>query len=328
MTDKTTGSIFAYELNGKGGGAPAADYTQSWLNAKNKPIWLNITVANVNEVEHFDWLYDQSGLDGSVLDSLTARETRPRFYTQDDGLLVILRALDLNAGADPEDMLSVRVWAETNRVVTIQRKPVTAIASLQKDLDAGRGPQTAGDLLTALNDYISLDMADFLNRLDDEIDSLEDEMLDKDSPELRQNLGHVRRRIIHLRRYLAPQREVLKNLLTLKLPFISDDNRFDLREIGDRLSRYLEMLDSGRERATIAHDELDSRIQAQTNRTIFILSVVTVIFLPLSFLTSLLGVNVGGIPGRENKYSFILLCLILAVIAILEYLLFRKKKLL
>lgn len=116
------------------------------------------------------------------------------------------------------------------------------------------------------------------------------------------------------------------NLQALKLPFISDNNRFDLREVGDRLTRYVEMLDSGRERATVAHDELDSRMKAQSNRTIFVLSVVTVIFLPLNFLTSLLGINVGGIPGSESEYAFALVCGIIILIGFLEYLLFRKKK--
>ena len=321
------GNYFALAFDAKGSGLPVDDIAKAWRDPGNRLIWLNIT-GEVDEVNNYNWLYEQSGLDDSVLDSLTAHETRPRFYTHDDGLLVILRALDLNPDADPEDMLSVRVWVEASRIITIERRPVAAIASLKKDLENGHGPLNGGDFLVALSDCISLDMSDFLNNLDDDIDDIEDKMLAEDTPTLRQDLSSVRRRIIHLRRYLAPQREVMMNLLALKTGFISDDNRFDLREVADRLTRYVEMLDSGRERANVTHDELDSRMKAQSNRTIFILSVVTVIFLPLNFFTSLLGINVGGIPGSKNEHAFALVCIIIIVIGFLEYLLFRKKKLL
>lgn len=320
-------NVVAMALDGQGNGAIIDDPAQAWQNTENRLIWLNLN-CDPDESQDYQWLYDKSGLDDSVLDSLTAQETRPRFYTYDGGLLVIMRALDLNPEADPEEMLSVRLWIEASRIITIQRKPVAAIDSIKKDLQSGHGPLSSGDFLVMLADYISLNMSDFMNNLDDDIDDLEDKILQNDAPELRQELSSVRRRIIHLRRYLAPQREVLMNLQALKLPFISDDNRFDLREVGDRLTRYVEMLDSGRERANVAHDELDSHMKAQSNRTIFVLSVVTVIFLPLNFLTSLLGINVGGIPGSGNKYAFALVCGITILIGILEYLLFRKKKML
>lgn len=326
--DVNNDNIFAIQLDTKGGGTIISDdFQKSWTAANNNLLWLNI-IGDFEQISQNSWLYDESGLDDSVLDSLTARETRPRFYTHENGLLVILRALDLDPAADPEDMLSVRIWVENSRIITLQRKPVEAIKSIKKDLSAGRGPVSSGDFLVALNNYISLNMADFFNNLDNDIDDMEDNVLDETSPELRQKLSFLRRRIIHLRRYLAPQREATLNLQAIKAPYISDDNRFDLREIGDRLTRYLEMLDSGRERTTLVQDELDSHLQAQTNRTIFILSVVTVIFLPLSFLTSLLGINVGGIPGSESKYAFALVCLIIIIIAALEFILFRKKKLL
>lgn len=323
----TGGSYFALTFDAAGGAKPVQDITQAWRDNGNQLIWLNIT-GEPDSVKKYQWLYEQSGLDDSVLDSLTANETRPRFYTHDDGLLVILRALDLNPNADPADMLSVRIWVEASRIITIERQPVAAIESMKKSLESGHGPLSAGDFLVILTDCISLNMADFLNNLDNDIDDLEDKMLAEDTPTLRQDLSSARRRIIHLRRYLVPQREVQMNLPALKTAFISDDNRFDLREVADRLTRYVEMLDSGRERITVTHDELDGRMKAQSNRTIFILSVVTVIFLPLNFFTSLLGINVGGIPGSRNEYAFGLVCLIIIAIGLLEYLLFRKKKLL
>lgn len=187
--------VFAMRLDGNGGGKPISEPTEAWHNTENQLVWLCLTLGP-DETQDYQWLYDQSGLDDSVVDSLTAQETRPRFYTHDDGLLVILRALDLNPGADPEEMLSVRLWIEASRIITIQRKPVAAVNNLKKDLASGHGPLSSGDFMVTLADYISLNMSDFMNNLDDSIDDLEDKILEGTTPELRQDLSAVRRRII------------------------------------------------------------------------------------------------------------------------------------
>lgn len=327
MADNNVNDIFAMELDGRGLAQPVSDYRKAWCNPGDKPVWLNIT-CEPGQNEYFRWLYDSEGLDDSVLDSLTAEETRPRFYQHDNGLLVILRSLNTATDAEPGDMLSLRCWFEEKRIITIQRYPVHALAEIKKDLQQADGPLNSGDFLTMLNDYLSLNMADYLNKLDDDIDNLEDRVLQNAAFSLRQEIAEVRRQIIHLRRYLAPQREVLLNLMVLKMPLLSDDNRFDLRETGDRLTRYVETLDSGRERAIVVNDELESHQREQTSHTIFVLSIITAIFLPLTLLTGLLGINVGGIPGDESPYAFWLVCLVIVVIVILQFWIFRKKKLL
>lgn len=318
---------FAMLLDGTGFGRPLDDCVDAWREDDNNLIWLNI-IDGLNAETDYGWLYNNNGLDGGVLESLTAHRTRPRFYTHGNGLMVIVRTLNSNQDVDDINLHSIRIWLSDSRIVTFQRRPVDIIETMRQNLINGNGPLTSGDFLVMLKNQISLDMADFLNNLDNNIDDLEDDLLTEDTPELRQNLSEIRRRIIHLRRHLTPQREVALNLQALKIPLLSDANRADLREVGDRLTRYVEMLDSGRERSLVAQDELDSRLKTQTNRTIFVLSVVTVIFLPLSFLAGLLGINVGGIPGNSSKYAFALVCIIMLIIAAFEYWLFRKKKIL
>jgi zinc transporter len=110
---------------------------------------------------------------------------------------------------------------------------------------------------------------------------------------------------------MAPQREALGALSTAPSAFLSDTDRLKLREISDRITRYLEDLDALRERAGVTNDELSTRLAETMNQRMYILSVVAAVFLPLGLITGLLGVNVGGIPGTNNDWSFALLTLLL-----------------
>ena len=129
-----------------------------------------------------------------------------------------------------------------------------------------------------------------------------------------------------LRRYLAPQREALVKLYTEQIPWLNTDNRMRAREVTDKLIRYLEDLDSVRDRAAVTQEEFINRISEQMNTRMYVLSLVAAVFLPLSFLTGLLGINVGGIPGAENNWAFLIVTLIMIGVAIFEIILFRKKK--
>ena len=99
-----------------------------------------------------------------------------------------------------------------------------------------------------------------------------------------------------------------------------------MREITDRVVRYLEDLDAVRERAAVIQDELASRNADQMNKTMYVLTVVAAIMLPLGLITGLLGINVGGIPGVDSRYAFLLVCLFLLAIATLQALIFRRLK--
>ncbi|MFH1738479.1 MAG: CorA family divalent cation transporter, partial [bacterium] len=158
-------------------------------------------------------------------------------------------------------------------------------------------------------------------------DGLEEEILENQDHHLRVKLGDVRRQAIILRRYIAPQRDVLSHLQAERFSWLSDPHRAQLREITDRITRYVEDLDAARERAAVTQDELTNRLSEQMNKTMYVLSLVAAVFLPLGLLTGLLGINVGGIPGTENHWAFAIVCVVLGVVAWFQIWLYRRKRL-
>lgn len=313
----------AYLLDSTGGGQPLAWEAIAQQRTATQTLWLTLNYT-VEETQR--WLTEESGIDPIVCESLLAEDTRPRCFVHGQGLLAILRGVNLNPGENPEDMVSVRVWIEPSRVITVSHRRLMALGDIAQSLESGDGPHDSGDFLVQLTQRLARRMASVLEDFDDAVAELEDEVLVQENLQLRTTISVLRRQAIRLRRYLAPQREVMARLQTEKVAWFSDLQRAQFREVADQVTRYVEDLDSAKDRAAIVQDELEARIGAQMNKTMYLLSIVAAIFLPLGLLTGLLGINVGGIPGTESPYAFIVVCVALVLIAIVQGLLFRRMR--
>lgn len=322
-TNSTQGLISSYRLDGKGGGKPLEWNDIHEDTAKSDITWLYLDYTHPKAQE---WLNNDSGLDPIVIDALLAEETRPRSVLMRNGLLVTLRGVNMNPGADPEDMVSVRIWIEKNRIIGTRHRRLLFMDDLRNSIQQGQGPKTPGEFLVQMADHLSERMADVISNVDDTVDRLEEEVLTEESYQLRGRIAGVRREIITLRRYLSPQREAMARLYTEPVEWLTEQDRMHLREISDRTMRYIEDLDSARERATVTQEELLSRLSEQMDRRMYVLSIVAAIFLPLGFLTGLLGINVGGIPGAEDSNAFLEFIFVLGIVVVLQMILFKWKK--
>lgn len=262
------------------------------------------------------WLREHSGIDRHLAETLLSPETRPRCEQVGDGLLLILRGVNLNPGSEPEDMVSIRMWIEGNRVISTRRRRLLAVQALREKYEGGRGPATIGDFLIALANGLLDRMAPVIAELDDEADALEEASGERHASETRANMLGLRRRAILLRRYLAPQREALTQLAAARTPFFDDFQRGPLRSVSDRVIRYVEDLDAIRERAAAIQDEVSTQLAEQMNTAMYRLSIVATVFLPLSLFTGLLGINVAGIPGAGTAWAFWAVCVILGVMVL------------
>ena len=272
------------------------------------------------------WLQNKSKLSTLSSDILMEDDTRPRLISTKEGFLLILRGVNCNPGSDPEDMVAVRMSFEENRIITMRHRKVMAINDIHEAIEAGTGPRSPVEFLLMVIDRIVDRIGDVVAEIDDQVDELEDTVLTAESYELRSKLSKIRRQSISLRRYLAPQRDVLARLQNERLEWFSDKVKSRLRELSERTTRFVEDLDSARDRAAITQEELNNRLSEQMNKAMYVLAIVAAIFLPLGLLTGLLGINVGGIPGAENSWAFLFVTLLLVLIALLLLGLFRRIK--
>ena len=317
------GLIHAFLLDGTGRGRRLEmDDIESWTSEQGT-LWVHLDYTGEAARE---WVRNNAGLEELVADALLMEETRPRATAIDDGVLVALRGINMNPGAEPDDMVSVRLWVDGERIISTRKRILLSVSDIAEQLDAGKGPTDTADFLVTLADRIVWRMSETVDQCEDMVADLEEKVLDEGSGSLRFDLATLRRQTITLRRYLAPQRDAFAKLIIEKITWLDEDSRLRLREVSDRLIRHIEDLDAVRERAAVTQEELLSRLSDQMNTRMYVLSVVAAIFLPLGFLTGLLGINVGGIPGTENPWAFLIFLLFIIVIFIGQMLWFRSKK--
>jgi len=315
------GLIHSFLLDGRGG-ARELDWAgvRAWRSAEGT-LWIHFDRSQAS-TEH--WLREESGLEPLIVEALLEPETRPRCTALPGGWLVVMRGVNLNPGADPEDMVALRMWVEPQRVITVRKRKLMAVLDVQTALGHGVGPIDAAGVLVALADRLAERMGPVVDSLDEQLDSLEMDTLAGEGESLRRRLAAGRREAIILRRHIAPQRDALTGLISVQSELLHDQYRLQLREIVDHITRYVEDLDALRERAAVANDELTNRAAEEMNRRMYLLSLVAAVFLPLGLLTGLLGVNVDNIPGQHMEGAFWIVTVILIAIGIGTLVLLRR----
>ena len=323
MSAKSSVDLHTILLDGRGGARHLAPGEADAWSPEQGVLWVHLDYTNPDDRQ---WLEHRSGLDPLIVEALLAEETRPRATNVWDGLLIALRGVNLTPGAEPDDMVAIRLWIDRQRIISTQRRRMLSVADVVERLMAGRGPENAAECLVDLVDRLVGRMSDTVDQFEDRVAELEDEVLGEGRAVMRSELANLRRQAITLRRYLAPQREALGRLGSELAQWLDQNGQLRLREVSDRLIRHIEDLDAVRERAAVVQEEVLSRMSEQMNSRMYVLSVVAAIFLPLGFLTGLLGINVGGIPGEDYPLAFEIFIGMLVLVVILQVLVFRWRR--
>lgn len=294
----------------------------AWSPAAGK-LWLHL---DLTEAASQRWLERSSGLPEVAVDTLLAGETRPRSQVIGDGLLLVLRGVNTNPGQDPEDMVAVRIWIDADRVISSRRRRLLSVIDVHAAIVEGAGPESPGEFLAALVERLADRIGGFVDGIEDRLDEAEDGIDTVDVAGFRPQLASLRRQIASVRRFLAPQRDALDRLNRQPVACLGDADSYALREEADRITRHLEDLDLARERAIVLQEELLSHVAQQQNARMYVLSVVAAVFLPLTFVTGLLGMNVGGLPGLDKPAGFAWSIVVMIVCGAALLLFFRWKK--
>ena len=316
---------FALALDGKGGGTVRLleEVSSGGSGSADAIVWMHLH----HELDQEDRrLARLPGLDSAVAAALLAEETRPRCTFHEEGVILNLRGVNLNPGADPEDMVSLRLWADKDRIVSVCLRRLMAVEDLLKQVETGKGPRRADDLIAALAHRLVERMEPVLAQLGDDIDQLEEDSAAATPKELQEKVADARLVAIKLKRFIAPQRDALHSFYQGQAAWVGKAAKRRVQEAIDRVTRYAETLDNVRERASILQDQLMFQRGEVMNRQLFILSIVAAIFLPLSFLAGLLGMNVAGIPGAESPTAFVAVCAGMAAFGGLLLWIFRRLK--
>jgi len=317
--------LFGRVLDGKGGGRQIDwEEARHWKPAEpHEVLWLHLESTAEGLV---DWLQDHLAISEPTAELLVSDATRPRSFREGEALVATLRGINLNPGAQPEDMVSLRLWSDGRRVVTARSQALQSPGHVLRDLDSGNGPVDAGRLITELVEAMITRMSRSIIDMNDRIDELESFDGESDAEDLLSRIAAIRRNCLALKRHMSPQHEALEWIARDAPAWFEEHDRREIAEAIDMLRRYLDDIDISKESAVVLMDELRGKAIARSGQTSYLLTIVAATFLPLTFVTGLLGINVGGIPGSDHHLAFwIVVGLCLAIFA-LQVTLFRMWK--
>lgn len=294
------GLLWGFTSNQQGEVTQLSPETRMQPGQTNKLTWLHFqsdlpgTEASLNVL----------GLREEVVHILCAEETRPRLLSFPEGQVLLLRAINKNDNADPEDMVSLRIWFSEKLVITARKRDrgLRSAHQLKSQYEDGQTSENAGELMLRLIENIAAIISEVVHDLDDTLDQFEEQLAD--NIKQRSKLTELRQKSASLRRFLAPQRDALEEFYRSG-KVLDNGQRSLIRELSDRMTRYIEELDLCRERALVLQEEMRQTLAEQQATRLYVLSLVTAVFLPLSFLTGVFGMNVAGLPGVEEPQGFV-----------------------
>lgn len=309
VREATEFATAAYLFDGKGN-VQETDFEHGPLNSPDKGFILVAGSLSSPQFKH--WL--QAHLDAAAAEGLTAADQHARCTVVDDKALVVLRIL--RSRSDPEELSkqTMSIWLEKNRVIIASKLALTELINIAQWQKSKHAPLSPADLIARMGTRAADRIEPLVEHLGDMLNSIEDEMMSNRDEHSRDKLTRLRRSVINVRRLLWPQRDVLNTLEIEDLSFLTARDRAHLKEASARSARLGDELQVLAERAALIHEQvLDTRAE-RLNKTILVLTAATVVAMPMTVVSGLLGMNVAGIPFSQNPEAFWFVVVGLAVL--------------
>ena len=266
--------------------------------------------GRLGSAEFREWLKLEVGEFNA--DILVSSTTRTRCTVLEDKALVVLRVARPNSDPEQVGRQLLSLMIEKHRVIVASELNVAELLGVAKWEQSRQAPVSPADLVARLGLRAADRLEPLIEHMGDSLDNIEEALMAGKRADIRAGLAEQRRALITFRRLIWPQRDVLNTLEIEDLSFLSARDRVRLREAASRTARLGEELQALSERAVLVHEQILDARSDQMNRTMLILTAVTVVFMPLTVISGALGMNVAGIPFADSPYAFWAVLAILA----------------
>jgi zinc transporter len=276
-------------------------------------IWLHFNLAHTAAEA---WLRAHSGLDDTFYEALHEGSRSTRIERVLDTLFAVVNDITFGFAFEATDVATLWISARAHAVFTARLSPLRSVDALRTAVKRGEHMASA----TALLDHLLRDQADELQRIarkaSDRVDDIEDALLAGRTERLSAELAQLRRMSVRLQRLLAPEPGAFFRMLANPPEWVSAADRQRLQQASEEFSVVLRDIAALQERIKLLQDESAARVAEQNNRSLFILTMVTVLALPINLVSGLLGMNVGGIPFSQHPMGFWMVVTLIALITL------------
>jgi zinc transporter len=298
----------------------------AWLAAPQAGsfVWLHFSLTNASAEP---WLRTHLELPDAFYDSLHEGVGSTRLEQEGDTLVAIVHDVLFDFNFDPSAVSTVSLALEPQVLVSARRRALRSVDRLRAALRAGQSFRSPVELLAQLLWEQAAVLVDIVRQSTTRVDAIEDRLLAGRVRASRGELGSLRRVLVRLQRLLAPEPAALFRLLSRPPAWIGEDDLQDLRQAAEEFSTAVADSLALVERVKLLQEELTAHLSEQANRTLFVLTVVTVLALPINLIAGLFGMNVGGVPLAENRHGFTLVAVGLVLLTgLLAWLAFGRRR--
>jgi zinc transporter len=312
-------------LPGAAGVAMTLADALQWMRDAQAPgfVWLHFNLAEAS-AEH--WIAAELPAVEAFFEALHQGSGSTRIGDADDTLVAVLNDVAYEFSFEPSEIETLWLQVSPRLALSGRRHALRSIDRLREDVKTG----SCFDSSVALLNRLMHDQGDVLVRIVREatqrVDSIEDQLLTGRLKTNRNELGKLRRVLVRLQRLLAPEPGAMFRLLRQPPPWCAELDMEELRQVTEEFSLVLRDMAALQERIKLLQEEIAAQVGEQTNRSVFTLTVVTVLALPINIIAGLFGMNVGGIPLGDSPHGFgVIAGFIIVFMLIAGWLAFRRK---
>lgn len=247
----------------------------------------------------------------------------------DDCLFIVLKMLDLNRGESNIITEHVSIVLRNNYVYSFQENSGDLFRRVREKIEEGKDnirSLNAGYLCYELIDAVVDNYFNTIEDLEDIVDAIEEELITKPDKSTLSTIYFVKRKLMYLRKSVFPLREVIGRLISSSTKFVDNDTKIYFHDVYDHLIQIVDSIETNQDILSNMLDTYLSSIGNRTNDTMKILTIFSTIFIPLTFLAGIYGMNFKNIPELSLSYGYILFWIISVIIAGLMLLFFHHKK--
>lgn len=286
-------------------------------------------MRGIHDVNTIQRIGSDLGIHTLILEDVVDIHQRPKFEEYPNGILLLIKSFSFNSNTHTIHPEQISIYFNKHMLISFQEDETDVFKNVRQRLQLKKGK-----IREKQTDYLAFALADevidnyfiILDKVAEEIQDLENSILEGPGEDLKLSIHHLKKQIISFRKHISPLREAVSKFSKSDNEFINDSTYIFLRDLNDHTIHILDMVDSQRDILNGLQDLYLSEISNRMNEIMKVLTVITTIFVPLSFLAGIYGMNFEYIPELKFKYGYFMLIMIMILVVFSFLIYFKKKK--
>jgi magnesium transporter len=327
LTEKTRISVVEY--NGQDFQEKELGNLETCYLFPGEPMVTWINVVGIQQVEVLEKLGNCLTVHPLALEDILNTEQRPKVEDYGEDLFIVVKLISYNEKKDEIEAEQISLILRPNALLSFQEKEGDDFASVKERLRAGKGRMRkmgADYLAYSLLDIVVDQYFIVLEKLGERIEVLEEKLLADPGTATLQKIQNLKREMLLLRKWIWPLREVISSLERGEFPGIQESTRIYLRDVYDHAIQVMDTVEIFRDMLSGMLDIYLSSLNNRMNAVMKVLTIIATIFMPLTFLAGVYGMNFKHMPELDWPWGYPLILAVMGFVAILMLTLFRRKK--